>query len=385
MRIFVTGTRGIPDISGGVEKHCQQLYPLVAGLGHEVIVATRKNYVKNPGLKKWKGVRLVHTYAPESKSLEAIVHTFLCVLKARHYKPDILHIHAVGPGLMVPLARVLGFKVVVTNHGPDYARQKWGKAARAMLRLGEWLAGRFAHEVIVISRPIQDIVRQRCGRDAAIIPNGVCLPEKTLACDEIENMGLEPEKYVLAVARFVPEKGLDLLIEAFEKLGNARGYKLVIAGDADHESRYSRALKKRIADNPEIVGTGYITGEKLNQVYSHAALFVLPSYHEGLPISLLEAMSYGLPVLVSDIAANREVGLDERRYFKCGDVGDLAEKLSVMIDQGVSEEEKAWFRKEIAEKYDWGRIAGETVRVYKQVQGSKFKVQGGKIRGRLDL
>jgi glycosyltransferase involved in cell wall biosynthesis len=370
MRIFVTGTRGITDISGGVEKHCQQLYPLIAGLGHEVIVATRKNYVKNPGLKKWKGVWLVHTYAPESKSLEAIVHTFLCVLKARHYKPDILHIHAVGPGLMVPLARMLGFKVVVTNHGPDYARQKWGKAARAMLRLGEWLAGRFAHEVIVISRPIQDIVRQRCGRDAAIIPNGVCLPEKALACEEIENMGLEPEKYVLAVARFVPEKGLDLLIEAFEKLGNARGYKLVIAGDADHESRYSRALKKRIADNTEIIGTGYITGETLNQVYSHAGLFVLPSYHEGLPISLLEAMSYGLPVLVSDIAANREVGLADKRFFKCGNAGDLKKKLENLLGQELSAEEKQSFRSQVAEKYNWEKIAAQTIGVYESVIGN---------------
>jgi len=149
MKVFVTGTRGIPDIPGGVEKHCQELYPLIASGGHEIILATRKSYVKNR-IDKWQGVKLSHIFSPHKKSLEAIIHTFLAVIKARFLNADIIHIHAVGPGLIVPLARLLGLKVVVTNHGPDYDRQKWGRSAKVILRLGEWLSGCFAHEVIVI-------------------------------------------------------------------------------------------------------------------------------------------------------------------------------------------------------------------------------------------
>jgi len=146
MKIFVTGTRGIPDIPGGVEKHCQELYPLIADQGHEVYVATRTPYVKQKQ-GQWKNIHLCHIYAPRTKSTEAIVHTFLAVIKAWQIKADIVHIHAVGPGLMVPFAKLLGLKVVVTNHGPDYDRQKWGQAARMMLRIGEYLGAGFADGV----------------------------------------------------------------------------------------------------------------------------------------------------------------------------------------------------------------------------------------------
>ena len=174
MRIFVTGTRGIPHIPGGVEKHCQELYPLIAKAGHEVILATRTPYVRER-LVEWHGVTLSHIYAPHKKSLEAIVHTFLALLKARRYHPDIVHIHAVGPALLVPVARLLGLKVVFTNHGPDYDREKWGGLAKGVLRLGEKLGGRWANEVIVISNVIRKIIQRRCGREANLIYNGVPL------------------------------------------------------------------------------------------------------------------------------------------------------------------------------------------------------------------
>ena len=175
MKIFVTGTRGIPDIPGGVEKHCQELYPLIATQGQEILLATRKSYVNGNRQESWRGVQLVHTFAPHKKSLEAVVHTFLAIIKARLANPDIVHIHAVGPGLMAPFARLLGLKVVVTNHGPDYDRQKWGKTAKVMLRLGEYCGGRFANEVIVISNVIAEIIRKRCHRGSHLIYNGVSL------------------------------------------------------------------------------------------------------------------------------------------------------------------------------------------------------------------
>lgn len=364
VRIFVTGTRGIPNIPGGVEKHCQELYPLIAAMGHEVFLATRRSYVVDPQTQ-WQGVRLVHTFCPRSKSLEAIVHTFIAILKARWLGADLVHIHAVGPGLMAPLARLLGLRVVVTNHGPDYDRQKWGRAAKMMLRLGEYLGGRFANEVIVISKVIAGIIRERCGRSSHLIYNGVPLPETSASVDHLVRFGIRPAGgYILAVARFVPEKGLHDLVEAFTALKG--DHQLVIAGDADHATEYSKGLREQASRDKRIILTGYVTGEPLHQLYSHAGLFVLPSYHEGLPIVLLEAMSYGLSVLVSDIPANREVDLSAERYFQPGHVDGLREKLSELGKERVTAQEQEHFRTRIKQDYNWSRIAEQTVAVYKK-------------------
>lgn len=364
MKIFVTGTRGIPDIPGGVEKHCQELYPLIAAMGHEVFLATRRPYVVKPQTE-WHGVRLVHTFCPRSKSLEAIVHTFVAIFKARWLSPDIVHIHAVGPGLMVPLARLLGLRVVFTNHGPDYDRQKWGGAARMMLRLGEYLGGSFANEVIVISKVIAEIVAQRCGRSSNLIYNGVPLPVISSSTSFLEHKGIRPDGYILAVARFVPEKGLHDLLVAFREVEG--DYQLVIAGDADHETEYSRKLREMAAVDKRVFLLGYVTGENLAQVFSNACLFVLPSYHEGLPIALLEAMSYGLPVLVSDIPANLQVKLPPERFFRCGDVAELGAKMRVLLKQALSAGDQQELKRVIKENYDWGKIAEQTVGVYKKV------------------
>lgn len=367
MKIFVTGTRGVPDIPGGVERHCQELYPLIAAQGYDVTIATRKAYVEGSD-KKWNNIQLIHLYAPRKKSFEAIVHTFLSVLKARLWNADIIHIHGIGPGLMVPLARILGMKVVITNHGPDYDRVKWGKLAKAVLRFGEWVSGRFADHVIVISAIIKETIYIRCSRDCSIIYNGVSSARQSEGRDFLDRIGVTPSKYILAVSRFVPEKGLHLLVEAYKRIDN-KGYNLVITGDADHDTDYSRRLKKTIAEDQRIISTGYISGRELNQVFSYAALFVLPSYHEGLPIALLEAMSYGLPVLVSDIPANREVDLPNERFFECGDSQDLTEKMKHLLENNISDTEKNAFQHQIQEKYNWSTIADQTVAVYKKVLG----------------
>ena len=364
MKIFVTGTRGIPDIPGGVEKHCQELYPRIVAGGHQVLLSTRTPYL-NEHLVQWKGVKLVPIYAPRVKSLEAIIHTTLSLIKALFYRPDLVHIHAIGPALVTPLARLLGFKTVITHHGPDYDRAKWGKAARFMLRLGEKLGGRWADEVIVISPVIAEIIQKRCNRDSSLIYNGVDLPRISSNTSYLRKMNIRPGKYILAVARFVHEKGLHDLIRAFGSL--QEDMQLVIVGDADHESEYSRQLKAEVLQDPRIILTGYIKGENLNQVFSHAKLFVLPSYHEGLPIALLEAMSYGHTVLVSDIPAHLQVGLPERCYFCLGDTQDLADKITSLSDSPISEKELEKIRQVIQEKYNWDKIADQTIEVYRKI------------------
>ncbi len=365
MKIFVIGTRGIPHIPGGVERHCEELYPRIVARGHQVYLCTRSPYVNHPG-GEWRGVKLINCYAPRKKNLEAIVHTFNSLVKARAYRPDVVHIHGIGPSLLVPFARLMGLRVVVTNHGPDYHRKKWGKTAKAVLYLGEKLGGIFANEVIAISSVIADIVRDRCHRESNLIYNGVTLPLRSRQTDFLKTLGVEPGKYILGVARFVSEKGLHDLIKAFKMLDSKN--KLVIVGDADHETAYSKNLRKNAAEDNRIILTGYITGEFLNQVYSHARLFVLPSYHEGLPIALLEAMSYDLPVLVSYIPANKEIKLPSERYFRCGDADDMREKMEVLLEKELSETEQQQMREQIEEKYNWDRIADQTIEVYRKAK-----------------
>ncbi len=367
MKIFVVGTRGIPHIPGGVETHCQELYPRIVSAGHTVIVATRTPYV-NEKKRCWKGVLLKHIYAPREKSLEAVTHTFLSALAAKAFKPDLVHVHAIGPSLLIPFMRLLGMKVVMTHHGPDYNRDKWGTMAKKVLMLGEYWGCKYANEVIVISSVIGDIVKRRCNRKINLIYNGVTLPEKTAKSDILEKHGIVPGEYILSVARLVPEKGLHDLIDAFIKIPGKQ--QLVIAGDTDHETKYSRELKKKAASDSRIILTGYITGEYLNQVFSHAKLFVLPSYHEGLPIALLEAMSYNIPPLVSDIPAHQEVALPENCYFKCGDVEYLQSKLEQALNRDINKLASVNYRSIVSEKYNWDKISQQTIAVYKEVLDS---------------
>ncbi|BBO68393.1 hypothetical protein DSCA_23230 [Desulfosarcina alkanivorans] len=259
----------------------------------------------------------------------------------------------------------MGYKVVMTNHGPEYDRQKWGPLARWVLRTGEYLGGKFSHEVIVISEIIENIVHKRCGKNANLIFNGVPIPEKRVETCHLDGIGVSKNNYFLAVARFVPEKGLHDLVKAFQHVQGE--FKLVIAGDADHETAYSNHLKSLVQKDPRIKLTGYVNGEYLSQLYSNAALFVLPSYHEGLPIALLEAMSYGCPPLVSDIPANRAVDLDPRYYFPCGDVRALGKKLCSFIDRPISGVKRAAFQGIVADKYNWDVIAHQTLAVYEKL------------------
>ena len=361
MKIIVLGTRGIPNIQGGVETHCEELYPRLVDLGVNVTLITRKSYVEDCSKVEYKGVKLKHIFTPKKTSIEAIVHTFLGVLYARTQNPDILHIHAIGPSLMVPFARLLGLKVVVTNHGPDYDRQKWGNIAKWVLKSGEKFGTKYANKVIVISNVIKTILEKKYNRiDTELIYNGVNFPLPSIQQDYIKSLELEKEKYIIAVGRFVEEKGFHDLIEAYKELET--DVKLVLVGDADHESEYSIRLKTMAKKN-NVVLTGFIKGEKLNQIFSHAKLFVMPSYHEGLPIALLEAMSYNLDVLVSDIPANLEVDLNRDDYFNTGNIKDLKIHIDLKLKTNINRS----FIELIAHKYNWDNISREVFILYRGV------------------
>ena len=368
MKIVVTGTRGFPNVQGGVETHCQHLYPRLAKMGMDVTVCARTQYLTSPFKSDWKGVKFINIKCYQNKFFEALIHTALAIFKAKSIQPDIIHIHAIGPSLLVPLAKLMGLKVVITHHGPDYNRAKWGFMAKAILRLGERLGCNFANQVIAISSEIRTHIKKEFNKDAHLVPNGVDIPQLSRSTDYIESLGLTPNRYFLAVGRFVPEKGFDDLVKAFANLKT--DWKLVIAGDADHQTPYSEQLKLKAKNNKNIVLTGFIQGDALNEVYSHAGLFVMPSYHEGLPIVLLEALSYGIKALISDIEPNKEIRLDTDMYFPVGNIEVLAAKMQEFMNTPLTKEEKIKQISMVAERYDWGKIADKTLQVYKQVADS---------------
>ena len=279
MKIVVLGTRGFPGVQGGVETHCENLYPRLAALGCKIAVFTRAQYV-NPSIKEFQGVKLISLTCPRNKFLEAFGHTFKGVLAAKKLRPDILHIHAAGPSLFTPLARILGMKVVITSHGPEHERKKWAGFPSYVLRLAEYLSCTWANRIISVSESNAERLSKKYQKEVVLLPNGVRIPETTKTDDVLKQYGLEKGKYILAVGRFVPEKGFGDLIEAFGVISQGQspkngdsplGWKLVIAGRADHEDTYSKELKAKVEDKVKsgipIILTGFLTGQPLAELY----------------------------------------------------------------------------------------------------------------------
>lgn len=370
MKIAIIGTRGFPNVQGGVEKHCENLAVNLVKIGHEVTVYTRRPYV-DPKLRYYKGVRLKCLPALRQKHLENPLHSFLSLFAAFCSKPDVLHVQSVGTALIVPFARLLGFRVVLTTHGSNYRHMKWGRFSRLVLRLSERLGVRFSNRVIAVSPVIRDEVRELYGVEARYIPNGVTIDgagEKSL--EVLEKFGIEKGRYLLCVGRFVPEKGFHDVILSFNRLSaneKAFAIRLVIVGGADHPDRYSENLKSEGAKNERIVFPGVLTEEELGPLYDNARLFIMSSYYEGFPITLLEALGHGCPCLVSDIPAHRILPLPERHYYRPGDVTALAEKMRSAMMKNVSRENEKYLKKLVAGRYSWEHAAAETSRVYESL------------------
>lgn len=365
IRICVIGLRGVPDIMGGVETHCENLYPrVVEHLDREALITivARRSYV--PALGWFRNVRVVPLFAPPNKYFEAIVHTSLAIFYARFKaRASVVHIHAIGPSLAAPLAVLLGMKVIVTHHGQDYRRAKWNGVAKAILRLGERIAVRSARKVIVVSRSLAAQLKTQFPHQAdriVHIPNGVSVANDEPAGSTLSDFGLTPGSYVLAVGRLVPEKGFQDLVSAVEALRNTpKARKLVIVGDADHQDDFVRRLQARAAD--DVIFAGRQPRSRVADFYRGAALFVLPSFHEGLPLVALEAIAAGVPIVLSDIDGNRDLGLPDRHYVPPGDVDALAEALSSPSSRFAVDGEQ------VLGEHDWACIAERTAEVYRSL------------------
>lgn len=366
---MVLGLRGVPGVQGGIETHVRMLFPLLARLGWDVIVVQRSPFfVGRQRPRHWHGLRFVYLWSPLASGVETAVHTLLGVCYAAVSRPAILHLHGIGPGLLAPLARLFLLRVVVTHHAFDYRREKWGPFAKIVMRIGEWLGMRFANQSIAVSAVIRDYVRVAHGVEPRVVPNGAPKARRELDTAPLAAFGIEPRRYVLCVARLEPTKRQHDLLDAFEAAA-LEGWHVVIVGGVDPVDPYTATLLARAQRNPRIVLTGYQTGRALRSLYSHAGLFVLPSSLEGHPIALLEAISYGLPTLASDIPENLVVPLPRANFFPMGDTAALARLIRSTAATPVPTAQLETARHAVREQFGWRQSALATSEVYKSVIG----------------
>jgi glycosyltransferase involved in cell wall biosynthesis len=363
LRVTMLGMRGFPNVQGGVEKHAEHLARALAELGCDMEAIMRSPYVPKDHAARWRDVKISRVWAPHINGLEAFVHTFLGVLRAAYSRPDILHIHAIGPAIFTALARALGLRVVVTCHSRNYEHKKWGWFARWVLRLGERAGMTFANGRIAVSNDLAKSLSRTYGLPVRAIPNGIAPPRRVVSTEILHAFGLAANRYVLMVARVDEDKRQLDMIAAFARLRMPE-WKLALAGDADYSGAYARRVAEAARETPGVVMLGHQTGVALAELYTHAGLFVLPSAQEGQPIAVLEAASYGLPVVLSDIEAQRELAVPNARYFAVGDVAALAAHLKDICAAPAHERLAASEYTSLLAKHDWRAIAQQTLAVY---------------------
>ena len=368
-RIAMIGHKFIPSRDGGVEVVVSNLAPHLAEIGYDVTCYNRtggqfKKLRKNGGLtREYEGVHLVWTPTVDRRGMAAMTSSVIATVMASFRHFDLIHFHTEGPCVLCWLPRLLGKKIVVTVHGLDHQRQKWGKLASAYIMLGEKAAVRHAHSIIVLSKGVQTYFREKYGRETVMIPNGIDPAETRPASEITEQFGLAPREYILFLGRLVPEKGIHYLIEAYQKLSTDK--KLVIVGGTSDTDDYVQRLHEMAGDNPSVIFTGFQQGLVLEELYSNAYLYVLPSDLEGMPLTLLEAMNYGCCCVTSDIGECADVMDGCGFTFPRGNVESLRETLQDLCDHPEKVEAyRAESRKTISSKYTWQEITAQTHELY---------------------
>ena len=373
MHIAMIGHKRIPSREGGVEVVVEELSVRMAAMGHKVDAYNRfghhvsgKKYDQEygwKGRKFYKGIRVYIVPTFRRSSLNAIVYSFFATIMALFHNYDVIHYHAEGPCAMLWLPHLLKRKIVVTVHGLDWQRAKWGNFASFVIKFGERMAAKYADEVIVLSENVKQYFADTYRREVTYIPNGISRPKPQGASLIREKYGLEKDGYFLFLGRIVPEKGLHYLIEAFSAIETDK--KLVIAGGSSQAMAYMDEIHRMAARDERIVMTDFVQGQILEELYANAYAFVLPSDVEGMALTLLEAMSYGSCCLVSDIKENTEVVEDKALIFKKGDVSDLRRQLVYLLDN--PEEVSRMGEKSvdfICGKYNWEDVTGQTLALY---------------------
>ncbi len=370
------GQKGIPATHGGVEKHVHELSVRLVEFGHDVTVYVRKWYTGTNEDFKLAGVNIRHLPTIHTKHLDAITHSLIATFVAIRNNYDVIHYHGVGPSLVAWIPRLLSrkTKVIVTFHSIDRYHSKWNLFAKLILRLGEWTACHFPHETITVSQSLQKYCINEFNTETHYIPNAFDPKPATTFTNELDKFGLEKNNYIVMISRLVPHKGAHLLIEAFNKLKLEHGdddekiknLKLAIVGGSAYTDQYVKELHALANINNQIVFTDFQSGETLDQLYSHTKLLVHPSDNEGLPFTVLEAMSYSKPALVSNIPEHLELITDPQAIFITRDIESLEKKLYSVLSlpeeklQGMGQRNKNTIEK----YYTWKKLMPKIIGVY---------------------
>ena len=373
MKVAMVGHKVIPSRRGGIENVLTSLCPLLVEKGIDVTCYNRSSdkveneYIGTVKDKKYKGVTLKNAWTINKKGLSAMVASFTAAICAAFRKYDIVHFHAEGPCAAMWIPKMFGKKCVATVHGLDWQREKWGKGfASRYIKFGERVMVKCADEIIVLSESAREYFKKTYNRDTVLIHNGIDKPAKKEADEITKIYGLSKGDYICIVSRLTAEKGVHYLIDAYNSIKTNK--KLVIAGDTSDTDEYVELLKQKALGNPDIIFTGFISGDVLTEIYSNAYVVTLPSDIEGMSLSLLEALAYGNAVLCSDIPENTLVTESKAMHFKKSNVEDLAEKLQAMCDdEEIVNEIKNGADEFILSKYNWNDVANATFDLYKKV------------------
>jgi glycosyltransferase involved in cell wall biosynthesis len=353
------GQKGLPATYGGIERHVEEIARRLATRGHDVSVFCRYYYTAADA--RMHGVRLLRRPSINTKHLDTVTHVVWSSIEATVRRYDIVHFHALGPSAFAWMPRLAGARTIVTVHGLDWQREKWGRFASWVLKRCEYPATHFPNHTIVVSKTLREYFRTHHGCETTFIPNGTTLPVPRPA-KKILPLGLTPGKYILFVGRLVPEKGVHYLCEAFQ--GIQSDMKLALAGGMSFSQDYVDLLKRYESDRIRLLD--YMYGEALEELWSNAYLVVQPSTMEGLSIALLEALSYGRCVLLSDIPENLEVADGVSVSFRSKDVADLKDKLQMLIARpDVVKQFEGRARDHIRDQYSWDKVTESTETLYR--------------------
>ncbi|MDD6276805.1 MAG: glycosyltransferase family 4 protein [Clostridia bacterium] len=369
LKICQLGMKRVPSREGGIEIVVEELATGMAARGMDVTCCNRSGHhvsgkeFDSQKLKSYKGIKLVWLPTVNAKGLAAASSSFFGAIYAALGNFDVVHFHAEGPCAMMGITKLFGKKCVATIHGLDHQRSKWGKFAGWYIMQGEKAAVKYADEIIVLSKSVQQYFMDTYGRETKLIPNGVNRPVIRQAQIIKDKFGIGKDEYILFLGRIVPEKGVHYLIEAFKNVKTKK--KLVIAGGSSDTAEYYDKIQQSAKDDDRIIFTGFVCGNELDELYSNAYIYTLPSDLEGMPLSLLEAMSYGNCCLTSDIPECADVVENKAVTFNKSDVKDLTAKLQYLCDNGDEVNKyKSQSADYICNKYNWNDVVDETLELY---------------------
>lgn len=369
LKIAVIGARGLPATYGGVEKACEELYSRFAKNGYEIILYGRKYYSKN-NQKDYRGIKLINLFVPNIKGFETLYHSFISTVHATFSDADIIHFHAQGPTIFSWIPRIFAPKKLVgfTCHGIDWQRDKWSRIARLVIKLGEFASAKFPHFRIGVSQYLVDYYKQKYDVGLYRIYNGIDLIPSVPIKSINSEFGLYEKDYFIFVGRLVPEKAPDILIKAFKQLKTDK--KLAIIGGSAGTDDYLTYLKELSKDDERVIFTSYAYGETLHELFSNAVAYVSASKLEGLPITMLEAMSFSLPVILSDIGPhleplsyNNKAGIT----FSVNNIDACKTALEQFLCLSVEEQKNMGqvARNTVIQNFEWDEVYKQTLLVYK--------------------